>query len=106
MSPVLLFVTQIDFILYLVTGNKKMLLVTKTTFGNKSDATLFHAANQNAVILLNIQKVKTNMVEERQYASTDNQENQTNVCLSDEEKSNVIKFYQKGSKREFNSVIR
>ena len=47
------------------------------------------------------------MAEERQYASTDNKENQTNVRLSDEEKSNLIKFYQKGSEREFNySVIR
>ena len=40
------------------------------------------------------------MAEERQYASTDNKENQTNVRLSDEEKSNLIKFYQKGSERE------
>ena len=34
------------------------------------------------------------MAEERQDASTDNQENQTNVRLSDEEKSNLIKFYE------------
>ena len=34
------------------------------------------------------------MAEERPDASTDNQENQTNVHLSDEEKCNLIKFYE------------